>query len=103
VRAFCCTAAASSLPAHDVREIRQARRSDGPATILAIGKENPVNSIPQDEFVDWYFRVTNCEHLTKLKAKMKRICKYADPPWIIVGFFFSRQHILSSFLCVQLM
>jgi bisdemethoxycurcumin synthase len=81
-----CSAAASRLPA-DAREIRQAQRSDGPATVLAIGKENPVNCIPQDEYVDWYFRVTNCEHLTKLKAKMKRIskhekhfCKFATDP-----------------------
>ncbi|KAM0918725.1 hypothetical protein ACQ4PT_008695 [Festuca glaucescens] len=70
-----CSAAASSLPA-DAREIRQAQRSNGPATVLAIGKENPVNCVPQDEYVDWYFRVTNCEHLTKLKAKMKRISKH---------------------------
>uniref|UniRef100_A0ACD5ZK50 Uncharacterized protein n=1 Tax=Avena sativa TaxID=4498 RepID=A0ACD5ZK50_AVESA len=69
----CRPAAASSLPS-DIREIRQAQRSDGPATVLAIGKETPANCIPQDEFVDWYFRVTNCDHLAKLKAKMKRIC-----------------------------
>uniref|UniRef100_A0ACD6AE28 Uncharacterized protein n=1 Tax=Avena sativa TaxID=4498 RepID=A0ACD6AE28_AVESA len=75
VRAYRPAAASSSSLPSDLREIRQAQRSDGPATVLAIGKENPVNCIPQDEFVDWYFRVSNCDHLAKLKAKMKRICR----------------------------
>jgi hypothetical protein len=29
----------------------------------------------QDEYADYYFRVTNTEHLTKLKSKLNRICK----------------------------
>lgn len=28
----------------------------------------------QDEYPDWFFRVTQTDHLTHLKAKMKRIC-----------------------------
>jgi hypothetical protein len=45
------------------------------AAVLAIGTANPTNCVPQDEYVDcWYFRVTKSDHLTELKAKMKRIC-----------------------------
>ncbi|KAM0894723.1 hypothetical protein ACQ4PT_024213 [Festuca glaucescens] len=62
-----CSAASSRLPA-DARGIRQAQRSDGPATVLAIGKENPVNCIPQDEYVDWYFRVTNLSYIIASQA-----------------------------------
>ncbi|RLM52738.1 hypothetical protein C2845_PMPSC048694 [Panicum miliaceum] len=41
---------------------------------VPIGMANPANCIQQDEFTDWYFRVTKSDHLTKLKAKMKKIC-----------------------------
>ncbi len=43
---------------------------------MAIGTANPASWVTQEEYVDWYFRVTNSEHLADLKAKMKRICKY---------------------------
>ena len=33
------------------------------AAVLAIGTANPANSVLQDEFPDWYFRVTRNEHL----------------------------------------
>jgi metal-dependent amidase/aminoacylase/carboxypeptidase family protein len=56
--------------------IRQAQRADGPACVLAIGTANPANCVPQDEYADYYFRVTNSEHLTELKAKFNRICRY---------------------------
>ncbi|XP_044983943.1 bisdemethoxycurcumin synthase-like [Hordeum vulgare subsp. vulgare] len=55
--------------------IRQAQRADGPASVLAIGTANPANCVRQDEYADFYFRVTNAEHLTKLKSKLHRICK----------------------------
>ncbi|KAF0897556.1 hypothetical protein E2562_039045 [Oryza meyeriana var. granulata] len=42
--------------------------------MLAIGTANPTNSIPQDKYADWYFRVTKSEHLANLKEKMKKIC-----------------------------
>ncbi|KAG2562412.1 bisdemethoxycurcumin synthase-like [Panicum virgatum] len=45
------------------------------AAVLAIGTANPANCILQDEFPDWYFRVTRSEHHPMLKAKMKRICE----------------------------
>ncbi|EAY81157.1 hypothetical protein OsI_36340 [Oryza sativa Indica Group] len=41
---------------------------------MAIGTANPASWVTQEEYVDWYFRVTNSEHLADLKAKMKRIC-----------------------------
>ncbi|GJN07371.1 hypothetical protein PR202_ga25196 [Eleusine coracana subsp. coracana] len=58
-----------------VREIRRAQRADGPAAVLAIGTGNPPTSMTQDEYPDYYFRVTNSEHLTELKHKLTRICK----------------------------
>ncbi|CAL4987761.1 unnamed protein product [Urochloa decumbens] len=66
--------AASSRPADVLFEIHERQRADGPAAILAIGTAYPRNCIQQDEFTDWYFRVTKSEHLTKLKSKMKKIC-----------------------------
>ncbi|XP_044952536.1 bisdemethoxycurcumin synthase-like [Hordeum vulgare subsp. vulgare] len=56
-----------------VREIWRARRADGPAAVLAIGTANPAHCVPQDEFPDFYFRATNSDHLTALKAKFKRV------------------------------
>nr|CAB3454384.1 unnamed protein product [Digitaria exilis] len=62
-----------SAPA-TVHEIRRTLRADGPATVLAIGTANPTTCIPQDEYTDYYFRVTKSEHLTELKDKLRRIC-----------------------------
>ncbi|TVU24631.1 hypothetical protein EJB05_27080, partial [Eragrostis curvula] len=45
------------------------------AAVLAIGKANPANCMPQDEYADWYFRVTKSDHFAQLKAKMKKICE----------------------------
>ncbi|EMS62468.1 Stilbene synthase 3 [Triticum urartu] len=53
--------------------IRQAQRADGPASVLAIGTANPANCVLQQEYADYYFRVTNAEHDTKLKSKLHRI------------------------------
>ncbi|KAF7844282.1 chalcone synthase-like [Senna tora] len=44
-------------------------------SILAIGTANPTNCIYQDDFTDYYFRVTNINHMPGLKAKLKRICE----------------------------
>ncbi|CAD5194045.1 unnamed protein product [Musa acuminata subsp. malaccensis] len=54
---------------------RTTQSADGPATILAIGTANPSNVIDQSAYPDFYFRVTNSEHLQDLKAKFRRICK----------------------------
>lgn len=59
----------------NIHEIRQAQRADGPATILAIGTATPPNCVYQADYPDYYFRVTNSEHMTQLKEKFKRMCK----------------------------
>lgn len=46
----------------DVREIRRAQRADGPAAVLGIGTANPPHFVLQNEFADYYFRVTNKDH-----------------------------------------
>ena len=51
-------------------------RPRGPATVLAIGTALPVNCFRQADFPDFYFRATKSEHLTQLKEKFKRICKF---------------------------
>ncbi|GMH29600.1 hypothetical protein Nepgr_031443 [Nepenthes gracilis] len=58
-----------------VYEMLKAKRAEGPATILAIGTAVPPNCLYQDEFPDYYFRVTNSEHMIDLKEKFKRICE----------------------------
>uniref|UniRef100_A0A0D9XSM7 chalcone synthase n=1 Tax=Leersia perrieri TaxID=77586 RepID=A0A0D9XSM7_9ORYZ len=45
------------------------------AAVLAIGTANPPSFFPQEKYADWYFRVTGRDHLTELKAKMKRVCE----------------------------
>ncbi|XP_041005647.1 chalcone synthase-like [Juglans microcarpa x Juglans regia] len=57
-----------------VEEFLKAQRSEGPATVLAIGTANPSNCISQTDFPDYYFRITKSEHLTELKKKFKRMC-----------------------------
>ncbi|KAI4351170.1 hypothetical protein L6164_005550 [Bauhinia variegata] len=57
-----------------LEEMREAQRARGPATVLAIGTANPSNCIYQSDFTDYYFCVTNSNHLPHLKAKLNRIC-----------------------------
>ncbi|KAF0897552.1 hypothetical protein E2562_039041 [Oryza meyeriana var. granulata] len=45
------------------------------AAMLAMGTANPLNCMPQDEYADWYFRVTRSDHLINLKENMKKICR----------------------------
>ncbi|MQL87504.1 hypothetical protein Taro_020047 [Colocasia esculenta] len=58
-----------------IEEIRQAQRAQGPATVLAIGTATPSNVLYQADYPDYYFRITNSEHLTDLKEKFKRMCE----------------------------
>jgi hypothetical protein len=58
-----------------VCEIRRSQRADGAAAVLAIGTANPPNCVSQEEYPDYYFRVTKSEHLTDLKHKFKTMCK----------------------------
>ncbi|XP_006367319.1 chalcone synthase J [Solanum tuberosum] len=57
-----------------VNEIRQAQRTVGPATVLAIGTANPLNCFDQSTYPDYYFRVTNSDDKIELKQKFKRMC-----------------------------
>ncbi|BAT84855.1 hypothetical protein VIGAN_04232000 [Vigna angularis var. angularis] len=58
-----------------VEEIRNSQRSHGPATILAFGTATPSNCVSQEDYPDYYFRITNSEHMTDLKEKFKRMCE----------------------------
>lgn len=49
-------------------------KTRGHATILAIGTATPSNCLYQDEYPDYYFRVTNNEQMVDLKKKFERIC-----------------------------
>lgn len=64
------------MASSSVEEIRKAQRANGPATILAIGTATPPNCVYQDDYPDYYFRVTNSEHMTELKEKFKRMCTW---------------------------
>jgi len=61
--------------AKNIEEIRRAQRAEGPATVLAIGTATPKNVVYQDEYPDYYFRITKSEHMTDLKEKFKRMCE----------------------------
>ena len=58
-----------------VEAIRKAQRAEGPATVMAIGTATPPNCVDQSTYPDYYFRITNSEHMTELKEKFKRMCK----------------------------
>ncbi|KAK4421711.1 Chalcone synthase [Sesamum alatum] len=58
-----------------VEEIRRAQRAEGPATVLAIGTATPPNCVDQSTYPDYYFRITNSEHMTELKEKFVRMCE----------------------------
>nr|CDU43962.1 chalcone synthase [Biscutella laevigata] len=62
------------MGASSLGEIRKAQRADGPAGILGIGTANPANHVIQSEYPDYYFRITNSEHMTDLKEKFQRMC-----------------------------
>ncbi|TMW86447.1 hypothetical protein EJD97_021368 [Solanum chilense] len=49
-------------------------RAEGPAKILAIGTATPFHWVDQTSYPDYYFKVTNNEHLVDLKQKFRRIC-----------------------------
>lgn len=49
-------------------------RADGPATVLAIGTANPPNAVSQEKYPDFYFDITNSNHMSELKEKFRRMC-----------------------------
>jgi bisdemethoxycurcumin synthase len=54
--------------------LRCAQCMDGPTTMLIIGTTNLANCMRQDDYIDYYFRVTKSKHLANLNVKLKRIC-----------------------------
>nr|GMD84651.1 chalcone synthase [Ipomoea batatas]GMD84879.1 chalcone synthase [Ipomoea batatas]GME08101.1 chalcone synthase [Ipomoea batatas] len=58
-----------------VEEVRKAQRAQGPATIMAIGTSTPPNCVDQSTYPDYYFRITNSDHMVELKEKFKRMCE----------------------------
>jgi len=63
-----------------LKEVREKERAGGTAAILAIATATPPNCVHQDNFADFYFRITNSDHMTQLKAKLKRICNFIFLP-----------------------
>lgn len=59
----------------EIEEIRKRQRAQGPANVLAIGTATPNNCVYQADYPDYYFRITNSEHMTDLKLKFKRMCE----------------------------
>ncbi|XP_074264565.1 chalcone synthase-like [Silene latifolia] len=57
-------------------KMKTVQKVNGKATILSIGTANPTNEMTQEEFVNFYFRVTNWgDDMTEIKEKFKLICK----------------------------
>lgn len=71
-----------------VENMTRKPQAGGLASILAIGTANPEHCVYQNDYPDYYFRLTRSEHLTELKQKFTRICKYL--------YRFSRNLPLSS-------
>ncbi|KAL5175319.1 Chalcone synthase 5 [Glycine soja] len=76
-----------------VEEIRQAQRAEGPATVMAIGTATPPNCVDQSTYPDYYFRITNSEHMTELKEKFKRMC---DKSMIKKRYMYLNEEILKE-------
>eukprot|EP00253_Pinus_taeda_P007381 PITA_07381 len=77
----------------NLEAIRKAQRADGPATILAIGTANPPNAVDQNTYPDYYFRITNSEHMTGLKHKFQRMC---DKSGIKKRYMYLTEEILNE-------
>ena len=48
--------------------------ADGPAMVLAVATAVPPFVHPTSTYPDYYFDMTNCNHMTALKDKFRRIC-----------------------------
>ncbi|PHT48756.1 Chalcone synthase 2, partial [Capsicum baccatum] len=57
-----------------VEEVRRAQGAKGPATIIAIGTATPSNCVDPSAYPDYYFPITNSEHMTELKEKFQCMC-----------------------------
>nr|AFI98395.1 chalcone synthase [Persicaria minor] len=79
--------------APSVEQIGKAQRAEGPATVLAIGTATPPNCVSQADYPDYYFRVTNSEHMTDLKEKFRRMC---DKSMIEKRYMYLTEEILKE-------
>ncbi|XP_040382247.1 bisdemethoxycurcumin synthase-like [Oryza brachyantha] len=60
----------------------------------AIGTANPATCVAQDDYpADYYFRITNSEHLTHLKAKLKTICQASGAD---KRFFYHTEELIAA-------
>ena len=69
--------------------ILKSHQVEGLAVIQAIGTANPPNCFYQADYPDFYFRVTQNEHMTQLKDKFQRICKYHSFKKLYVEFLYN--------------
>nr|Q9SLX9.1 RecName: Full=Phloroisovalerophenone synthase; Short=Valerophenone synthase; AltName: Full=3-methyl-1-(trihydroxyphenyl)butan-1-one synthase [Psilotum nudum]BAA87923.1 valerophenone synthase [Psilotum nudum] len=53
---------------------RKKERASGPVSVLAIGSANPPNVFHQSLFPDFYFNITQSNHMAEVKAKFTRMC-----------------------------
>ncbi|XP_040382189.1 bisdemethoxycurcumin synthase-like [Oryza brachyantha] len=81
-----------STPAVD--ELRRAQRAEGPATVLAIGTANPANCVAQEDYADFYCRVTNTGHVDGLKHKLNALCVSASGSQ--KRFFYHTEEMISA-------
>ncbi|XP_037424931.1 bisdemethoxycurcumin synthase-like [Triticum dicoccoides] len=86
-------ASSNSIPASTLGEIRAAQRADGLAAVLAIGTANPPHCVPQGDYPDYYFRVTQSDHLTHLKPTFAKLCRISG---VERRFFYHTEELLSA-------
>nr|AAZ32093.1 chalcone synthase [Oncidium hybrid cultivar] len=81
-----------------LESIKNAPKTDGFASILAIGSANPENIIEQSTYPDFFFHLTNSEHLVDLKNKFQRIC---DKTAIRKRHFAWNEELLTANPCLR--
>lgn len=67
--------------------------ADGPAMVLAVATAVPPFVHPTSTYPDYYFDMTNCNHMTALKDKFQRICTSLIHTLIRLAF---NIHMISS-------
>ncbi|KAJ4722927.1 Chalcone synthase [Melia azedarach] len=76
-----------------VDEIRKAQRAEGTAAVMAIGTATPPTCFEQSTYPDFYFRITNSEHMPELKRMFKRLC---EKSMIKKRYFYLTEEILKQ-------
>nr|QDF63004.1 chalcone isomerase [Lindsaea orbiculata] len=57
---------------------RHGQPGQGPASVLAMGSATPPHIFLQKDYPDFFFRVTQSDHMTDLKRKFERICERSN-------------------------